>query len=126
MRRTLLLLEDETWLRDIYVRALEDKQFEVLIAGDAQAALDILDEHKEVSLVLVDILLPHHNGISFLYEAVSHLDWQDKRYVILSSVPESDINGDGELWRQLNVVDYLYKPALLPHDLPGCIERALV
>lgn len=126
MKRTLLLLEDETWLRDIYVRALEDKKFEVLTAGDAQAALDILDERREVELILVDILLPHHNGISFLYEAVSHLDWQDKRFIILSSIPESDIADRGELWRQLNVVDYLYKPALLPQDLPACIERALV
>ena len=122
--RTILLLEDEPWLSETYTRALKQRGCVVHTARDAQTALDILDHHPEVALVIVDLLLPQHNGLSFLYEAVSHLDWQDKRYVILSSVPPEDFGEVESLWQQLNVVDYLYKPTLLPHELPGLIQNA--
>ena len=122
--RTILLLEDEPWLRDTYCRSLKRQGFRVHTASDAQTALDVLDRYPEVELVIVDLLLPQHNGLAFLYEAVSHIDWQDKRYVILSSVPKEDFGESPAIWEQLNVVDYLYKPAMLPHELPVYIQRA--
>lgn len=124
--RTILLLEDEPWLRDTYDRALKQNGFDVLTAGDAQTALDLLDQHPEIDLVVVDLLLPQHNGLAFLYEAISHIDWQQKRYVILSSVPEEDFGESAALWQQLNVVDYLYKPAVIPHELPMLLRQATI
>lgn len=124
-KRTILVLEDERWLREIYVLALRRQGFDVYAAPNAQEALDLLDEHAEIDLVVVDLLLPGANGLAFLYEAVSHLDWQDKNYVLLSSILPNEIQLGAELFKHLNIVDYLYKPAMSPIDLAARIEQVL-
>jgi hypothetical protein len=64
------------------------------------------------------------NGISFLYEVASELDWQDKRFIVMSHHHRREVCEDPHLWSQLNVHDYLYKPHLRPDDVVRAVERA--
>lgn len=123
--RVVLLLEDETWLSEIYASALRAQNYVVYLANSAQGAIDMLDDHPEIELVLVDLLLPQHNGLTFIYEALSQTDWQERRFVLMSSLPpETVIDGQFSL-DQLNVVDYIYKPSIKPFDLGARVATAL-
>jgi PAS domain S-box-containing protein len=61
---TVLLVEDEPNILQILKQALEEKEFRVLVALDAESALDIVEQqHEKIDLLATDIILPLMNGI---------------------------------------------------------------
>jgi len=64
---TVVVIDDEESIRDIYQVLLEREGYRVLTASDGQAGLEILkSEEHSPSLVLVDCSMPHINGETFL------------------------------------------------------------
>jgi signal transduction histidine kinase/ActR/RegA family two-component response regulator len=59
---SILVVEDEDGVRNFVVEALSDLGYEVLAAGSAQAALEILETHPEVAILLTDVVMPETNG----------------------------------------------------------------
>jgi CheY-like chemotaxis protein len=55
---TVLVVEDEAITRLIVIESLHDAGFETLEAGDADAALEELAAHEEVSVIVSDINMP--------------------------------------------------------------------
>lgn len=85
----ILLVEDDAWMADCYALWLQAGGHAVTRAGDAQAALDALDEQGAEAIVL-DVLLPHANGIQLLHTLQSHADWARIPVVLCSgSLPVS-------------------------------------
>jgi len=62
-RRTILLVEDEPFVREATCSILESAGFEVLPAGDAQDAMKVYEECKRgIDLVITDMVLPGRSG----------------------------------------------------------------
>lgn len=61
--KTILIIDDEPRIRDIYSRLLAEKGFKVLDAFNVRTAHKILNEEK-ISLVLLDINMPVVDGTS--------------------------------------------------------------
>jgi len=62
-RRTILLVEDEPFVRAATCSILESAGFEVLPAEDAQEAMKVYEECKrEIDLVMTDMVLPGRSG----------------------------------------------------------------
>jgi PAS domain S-box-containing protein len=59
---TLLVVEDDGDVREYVVTALTRLGYRVLEAGEASAALSIIERHPEVNLLLTDVGLPGLNG----------------------------------------------------------------
>ncbi len=60
---TLLLVEDDEMLRRAVVRGLGQYGFEVLVAADAEVALEIVSRHPEtIHLMISDVVLPGMPG----------------------------------------------------------------
>src|SRR5262249_32338603 len=55
---TVLAVEDNDRLRRLLVMQLKDLGYQVLEAGTAQAAIDILNSGETIDLLLTDIILP--------------------------------------------------------------------
>ncbi len=61
--RTVLLVDDEETIRAVGQQMLETLGFTVLVAADGREGLDLLKAHKsDISLVLLDLTMPHMNG----------------------------------------------------------------
>jgi signal transduction histidine kinase len=60
---SILIVDDETAIRDLCARALAG--YRVLQAGNGQEALEIL-AHEDVAMVLTDIMMPVMNGLDLL------------------------------------------------------------
>ena len=58
----ILLVEDEDRLRDIAALALRELGYAAIHASSGARALEILDAHPEVSLLLTDVMMPEMNG----------------------------------------------------------------
>ena len=65
---TILVVDDEEYIRKLLQRILEDAGYDVLMAGSGQEALDKLmqAENQEPQLILLDIMMPGLNGFQSL------------------------------------------------------------
>jgi CheY-like chemotaxis protein len=73
--RRILVVEDEPSIAEVCARTLSAEGFQVEIAVNGKAALDLLGQ-KEYDLCLIDIRTPEMNGIEFyqrLEEKYPHL-----------------------------------------------------
>ena len=58
----ILVVDDESRMRKLVRDFLTRKNFEVLEAGDGEEALDIFYSDKEISLIVLDVMMPKING----------------------------------------------------------------
>ena len=61
--KTILVVDDETTIRDVVGRYLTREGFRVLEAADGYTCLDILAEHN-VDLIVLDLMLPGIDGLT--------------------------------------------------------------
>lgn len=59
---TILVVEDEEEVRTLTAAILRELGYRVLMAGDAESALAVLDKEKGIDLLLTDVGLPKING----------------------------------------------------------------
>jgi nitrogen-specific signal transduction histidine kinase len=59
---TILLVEDEPWLRDIADRVLSREGYRVLVAGDAVEARALAASTGHIDLLLTDVIMPGVSG----------------------------------------------------------------
>jgi two-component system, cell cycle response regulator CpdR len=65
---SILVVEDDTAVRDLVLRMLSEKGFGVLTANTAYDALHILKQ-KSVDLLFTDIIMPGMDGVELAQEA---------------------------------------------------------
>jgi signal transduction histidine kinase len=118
MGSTILLVDDEKWIRDSSQRLLRESGYDVITAENGQRALDFLSKNP-VDLILLDLKMPVMGGEEFLHAMPpQHAD-----------VPVIVITGHGSLDVAVNcmkkgVYDFITKPFDIPQLLHS-IERAL-
>ncbi|UOE93091.1 response regulator transcription factor [Alkalihalobacillus sp. LMS39] len=70
---TILVVDDDAHIRKLMRLYLEDSQFTVIEAADGKEALDILSR-VTVQLAIVDVMMPHVDGIELTEDIRSFLD----------------------------------------------------
>ncbi len=117
---TILLVEDEPAVLEVFQVTLERLGYRVLPATNGEEALLVYAEHKEqIALVLADMVMPRLDGVQ-LFEALRAQDPKIKM-VMTSGYPL------GEETRQPlpeGLVDWLLKP-ITPAQLAHIMRRAL-
>ena len=69
MERTkILIVDDESRMRKLLRDFLVRKSFTVLEAGDGEEALEVFYREKDLSLIILDVMMPKLNGFEVLKE----------------------------------------------------------
>ena len=109
-QETILLVEDETHLRQLVRQYLETQGYKVLEAEDGAAALQIVDGYKgTVDLLLSDVIMPGMSGRELATRIIQLLP--DVRVLYMSGYAENAVGADGTLDAGINL---LQKPFSLP------------
>ena len=118
MMKPILIVEDETVLRESLRDWLTDAGYQVATAGEGEEALKTISE-QEFSLAILDLRLPGKDGIEVLKEAKAN----NPRFrgVIVTAYPSPQTR---EQAMQEGAVDYLPKPFDL-NQLEGLIRDTL-
>ena len=58
----ILVVDDEARMRKLVKDFLTNKGFSVIEAGDGEEAVDIFFAQKDISLVLLDVMMPKMDG----------------------------------------------------------------
>lgn len=61
-RLKILVVDDESRMRKLVKDFLERDGFSVLEAGDGLEAMDIFYEHKDIALLILDVMMPKMDG----------------------------------------------------------------
>lgn len=117
----ILLVEDDPFLCEMYVRKLEEADFSVEIAGTAEQALRSL-EQKKPDLILLDIVLPKMDGFEFLRTISLKKEYRDIPVVILSNVGQKEEIQKG---LALGARDYIVKAHFTPSEIIEKISQIL-
>jgi two-component system, cell cycle sensor histidine kinase and response regulator CckA len=80
---TILVVDDEGWVRHLTARILRDAGHTVLEASSAEEALNSLEAAREVALVLADVVMPGMGGVQ-LADAI-HERYPDQRVILMSA-----------------------------------------
>jgi two-component system OmpR family response regulator len=99
----VLVVDDETSIRDFISLGLRHEGFEVQTAADGRAGLRAVDEFKP-HLVIVDLMMPRMDG----WEVCKAIAGDRSRGVIILSA--RDETGDRIQGLELGADDYLVKP----------------
>jgi two-component system, cell cycle sensor histidine kinase and response regulator CckA len=93
---TILLVEDETLVRDAAGEILRSAGYRVLSAQNAADALHTFRGHQEeVQLLLTDVVLPDRNGCDLACELMAVSD--HVKTIFISGYPENSITRKGLL-----------------------------
>lgn len=120
----ILLIEPDKMLADNYSYVLERAGHAVSWQPTAQSAIHHTDQDKP-DLIILELQLPSHNGIEFLYELRSYPEWQNIPAIILSLVPQESAIGEARILKQLGVRHFLYKPQTKLQQLVRVVNRTL-
>lgn len=106
-KKTILIADDSTVSRTIMKSILFD-EYKLLEAENGKQALDILAEHKdEISLILLDMVMPIIDGKAFLKRKNANLDTANIPVVVISIEGSKDRQIDTF---KMGITDYVTKP----------------
>jgi DNA-binding response OmpR family regulator len=103
----LLLVEDEQYTADLVTLIMKEQGYQVSHAADGSAALEKIALLPPPSLVMLDIQLPHVDGITILETIRATPDWENVPVIMLTAVADQD---KIRKVRGLAVQDYVLKP----------------
>jgi CheY-like chemotaxis protein len=83
--RVLLLVEDDSDVREAITEVLQSSGREVFLARDGAEALALLDRMPRPCLILLDLIMPHMDGFEFLSQLVERPDSGDFPVLVLSA-----------------------------------------
>ncbi len=61
-RTKILIVDDESRMRKLIRDFLERENYKVIEAGDGVEAMELFCEHKDISLIILDVMMPRMDG----------------------------------------------------------------
>lgn len=120
----VLLIEPDVVQAKAYQTALKTAGHTVQHARSAQSAVHLADGNAP-DVVVLELQLPRHNGVEFLYEFRSYPEWQHIPVVIHTFVPLAELQPQPTLRRELGVARMLYKPETSLKQLCQAVQAAV-
>ena len=118
MAKTVLIVEDDKYMREVLVAKLAKEGFTVLEAVDGSTGLDMTAK-KKPDLVVLDIILPVMNGFDYLEAKAKVAPIAAIPVIILSNLGQRE---DVERGMKLGAKDYLVKAHFTPNDLIAKVQ----
>lgn len=114
--KKILVVEDEYYARKSIVKILQESDLDIQVCGEAangMKAIELLEEYKDIALVITDIQMQKMGGLelaSYLHKHIPEID-----VLILTAFENFDYAREA---LRYNVKDYIVKPIYKENLLP--------
>ena len=122
-KKSVLLIEDDLALVEMYKDKLKDEGFRVLSVTDGKLAMQRIRQGAD--LILLDILMPNINGFEILKRIKNEKEIRDIPVIVLTNIGSNSIDNDKKLAFSLGAADYMIKSLNTPSDVVKKIEALL-
>jgi two-component system, OmpR family, alkaline phosphatase synthesis response regulator PhoP len=118
---TILIVEDDEDMVTLLQFLLEREGYHAILASDGRKAQELVDTLSPPKLVLLDVMLPYHNGFEVVTHIRSKLPWREVPIVMLTAD-----SAERDIVRALDAgaSDYVVKP-FNPKELMARLRRFL-
>lgn len=120
-KKTILVIEDDKFLRELISRKLIGEGFDVLEAVDGEEGIKKIKEGKP-DLVLLDLILPSIDGFEVLTRVRDDPAVSSIPIIILSNLGQRE---EVEKGLKLGAIDYLIKAHFTPGEIIEKIKNVL-
>ena len=117
----ILVVEDESFLLDLYQIKLEQAGFEVMKAGNGNEGVS-LARLEQPGLILLDILMPEIDGYEMLAKIKSDPKTKKIPVIIFSNLSQKE---EIEKGLKLGASDYIIKTSITPSQLEQKVKEFL-
>lgn len=120
---TILLVEDDKILQELYNERFVQAGFNVIQAFDGIQAIDKLDSYPGIQLVLLDLMLPRLSGYDVLAHVKQDAEMRNIPVIIVSALADVDDQARG---LQLGAAEYITKGEMLPSAVIEKIKQYIL
>jgi DNA-binding response OmpR family regulator len=106
MSKTILVIEDDDFLRELEQKKLAEKGYTVLAAENSTKAFEVINTTERIDLILLDLLLPEVDGFSILKGIRENPKATGVPVIIFSNLYEEK---DAKRANKLGISDYMLK-----------------
>lgn len=121
MATHILIVEDDPFIGELEIRKFRSEGFDVHHAIDAEQALVILQE-RVIDIVLLDIMLPGKDGLTFLKELRAIPDFVTLPVIIASNLGQQEEIDAG---RAAGATDYIIKANFMPSEIVSKVQKII-
>ena len=121
MAKTILIIEDDKFLRELVIQKLIKEGYETSEAVDGEEGIKKIKEEKP-DLILLDLILPGIDGFEVLSKMREDPALAQIPVIILSNLGQKD---DVEKGLKMGAVDYLIKAHFTPGEIIEKIKVVL-
>jgi len=121
MTKTILIVEDDKFLRGLIAQKLIKKGYEISEATDGEQGIKKIKEERP-DLVLLDLILPGIDGFEVLTRTKTDPALAQIPVIILSNLGQSE---DIDRGLKLGATDYLIKAHFTPDEIIEKVKNAL-
>lgn len=111
--KTILVVEDEEYLRDLYVQILKQEEYNVEVAVNGEEAYQKMSQ-KDYDLVILDVILPKMDGLQVVDKLKKEGHTVNKNVVLLSNLGQELVVAKAI---DLGVRGYMVKSDYTPEEL---------
>lgn len=122
--KRVLLVEPSQELAMLIAKSLEEKGLFVDHSATAQGGVSLADAQRP-NVIVLELALPEHNGLEFLYELRSYTDWVNIPVIIHSKISREEFGLEPKQAEDLGVVAHLYKSTTTLKTLHAAIIEAI-
>ena len=119
--KKILIIEDEVVLAEMYKEKLEKEGFGVFLASEIGGGIEIAKKEKP-DLILLDVLLPRENGVSFLEKIKNEEEIKSIPVIVFSNYDDPQTKKKAF---ELGVKEYLIKANYTPGEIVEKIKKYL-
>ncbi len=120
-KKKILIIEDDTFIRDIYQIKFQQEGFEVMMAEDGVVALERLNQFVP-DIILLDVIMPYMDGMEVLRKIKENGKLKEIPIIMLTNISEKEKIDEG---METGANDYLIKSHFTPSEVVHKVRTLL-
>jgi DNA-binding response OmpR family regulator len=121
-QKTILIVDDDQALAEVYRARLEIEGYDVILKYDGEEALRWLAAEEHVDLIIMDCLMPKFGGLGVLQALKKDLPKLKVPIIMVSGLDRPEYK---EKAKELGAVNYLVKSTVSISEMIDEVELAL-
>lgn len=117
----ILLVEDDTNLREIFEMRLQAEGYDTSVAGDGEEAL-VAAMREKPDLVIADVMMPKMSGFEMVENLRASPEMAKAKVIMMTALGQDE---DRERGNKLGVVKYLVKSQVTLEDFVRTVKEVL-
>ncbi|MFA6422635.1 MAG: response regulator [Candidatus Buchananbacteria bacterium] len=120
-KSSILIVEDDVFLSDLYKTKMELEGFKVFVAYDGEKGFEVAKKNVP-DIILLDLILPKMNGFQALEKIKNNASTKEIPVIILTNLSQK---ADVDKGLKMGAKDFLIKAHFMPSEVVEKIKKII-